>query len=151
MAVVLAGGWGVGAMMLIFYTDIKGIPGDIFEAASIDGASVPRQFTHITVPIITPSILFNVITSIITSLQQLSLVLLLTKGGPLRSTYFYGMFTYNNAFKHHNLGYAAASSWLMFIVIVALTSLVFRSSSAWVYYETETKAAGKSPRKGARP
>lgn len=65
--------------------------------------------------------------------------MLLTNGGPLRSTYFYGMFVYNNAFRHHKLGYAAASSWFMFIIILLLTMLVFRSSSAWVYYESEVR------------
>ena len=148
MAIVMASAWGVGTMMLIFYTDIRGIPNDVFEAASIDGASMVRQFTHITIPIITPSILFNLITSIITSLQQLSLALLLTNGGPLRSTYFYGMFTYSNAFTHHKLGYAASSSWFMFLIILMLTALVFRSSSAWVYYETEARQIKKQ--RGAR-
>jgi len=138
-AIIIASAWGVGTMMLIFYTDIKTISQDMYEAAAIDGISPVTQFLRITVPIITPSILFNLITSIITALQQLTLVLLLTNGGPLRSTYFYGMFVYNNAFKFHKLGYAAASSWFMFIIILALTMLVFRSSSAWVYYETEVK------------
>jgi multiple sugar transport system permease protein len=141
VAVIIASAWGVGTMMLIFYTDIKTIPADLYEAAALDGITPLGQFIRITIPIITPSILFNLITSIITALQQLSLVLLLTGGGPLRSTYFYGMFVYNNAFRHHKLGYAAASSWFMFIIILILTMLVFRSSSAWVYYESEVQAA----------
>ena len=148
VAIVLASAWGVGTMMLIFYTDIKNIPIDLYEAASLDGITPAQQFFKITIPIITPSILFNVITSIITALQQLTLVLLLTKGGPMNSTYFYGMFVYNNAFKHHKLGYAAANSWFMFIIILALTALVFKSSSAWVYYENEVQKDGKKTSKG---
>ena len=129
--------------MLIFYTDIKNIPIDVYEAASIDGASPARQFFSITLPIITPTILFNLITSIISSFQQVTLVMLLTGGGPLKSTYFYGLYTYNNAFKHHKLGYASANAWVMFIIILLLTALVFKSSSAWVFYETEAGGSKK--------
>ena len=143
IAIIIASAWGVGTMMLVFYTDIKSIPIELYEAASLDGLTIPGQFFRITVPIITPSILFNLITSIITALQQLTLVMLLTNGGPMRSTYFYGMFVYNNAFKHHQIGYAAANSWFMFIIILIITSFVFKSSSAWVYYESEVKTAGK--------
>ncbi|MCL6571689.1 MAG: sugar ABC transporter permease [Bacillus sp. (in: Bacteria)] len=143
VTIIIASAWGVGTMMLIFYTDIKSIPPEIYEAAAIDGASPLRQFISITIPSITPTILFNVITSVIAALQQLTLVLLLTGGGPLKSTYFYGLFVYNNAFKHHKLGYASANSWFMFIIILLLTVLIFKSSSAWVFYENEVKKEGK--------
>jgi multiple sugar transport system permease protein len=142
ITIVIASAWGVGTMMLIFYTDIKSIPRDIYEAAAIDGAGPLRQFFYITIPSITPTILFNVITSVIGALQQLTLVLLLTGGGPLKSTYFYGLFVYHNAFKHHKLGYASANAWFMFIVILLLTLLIFKSSSAWVFYENEVKKEG---------
>lgn len=143
LAVILASAFGVGTMMLIFYTDIKNIPIDLYEASSLDGAGPLRQFFSITLPIITPTILFNLITSLISSFQQLTLVMLLTQGGPLKSTYFYGMYTYNNAFKHHKMGYASANAWVMFVIILILTALVFKSSSAWVFYETEAKKSGK--------
>lgn len=142
-AVILASAFGVGTMMLIFYADIKNIPIDLYEAANLDGASPARQFFSITLPIITPTILFNLITSLIGAFQQLTLVMLLTNGGPLNSTYFYGMYVYKNAFKHHKLGYAAANAWVMFVIILILTSLVFKSSSTWVFYETEAKKGGK--------
>lgn len=148
--VILASAFGVGTMMLIFYTDIKNIPIDVYEAASIDGASPARQFFSITLPIITPTILFNLITSIISSFQQVTLVMLLTNGGPLKSTYFYGLYTYNNAFKHHKLGYASANAWVMFIIILVLTAIVFRSSSAWVFYETEAKNGSKKQKGGKK-
>jgi len=141
-AVILASAFGVGVMMLIFYADIKKIPIALYEAAAIDGASPIKQFFKITLPIITPTILFNLVTSIISAFQQLTLVMLLTGGGPLKSTYFYGMFVYDNAFKHHRLGYASANAWVMFIIILLLTMIVFRSSTAWVYYESEPKAKG---------
>lgn len=147
LAVVIASAFGVGSMMLIFYTNIKNIPLDIYEAASIDGASPARKFFSITLPIITPTLLFNLITSIISSFQQVTLVMLLTAGGPMKSTYFYGLMTYNNAFKHHKLGYASANAWVMFVIILCLTMLVFKSSSAWVFYENASggkKKGGKS-------
>ena len=150
VAVVLASAFGVGTMMLIFYANIKTIPADLYEAADLDGAGVARQFFSITLPIITPTILFNLITSLITAFQQLTLVMLLTGGGPLNATYFYGLYVYRNAFKHHRLGYASANAWVMFIIILMLTMLVFKSSSAWVFYETEMKNRLTSPAKSAR-
>lgn len=147
MAVIIASAFGVGTMMLIFYTDIKNIPVDVYEAASLDGASPARQFFSITLPMITPTLLFNLITSIINSFQQVTLVMLLTGGGPLKSTYFYGLYTYNNAFKHHKMGYASANAWVMFIIILFLTALVFKSSSAWVFYETEARNSGAKKKK----
>lgn len=146
VAVVIASAFGVGTMMLIFYTNIKNIPVDVYEAASLDGASPARQFFSITLPIITPTLLFNLITSIISSFQQVTLVMLLTAGGPMKATYFYGLMTYNNAFKHHKLGYASANAWVMFLIILCLTAFVFRTSSGWVFYESEgggKKAGGK--------
>lgn len=86
IAVIFASAFGVGSMMLIFYTDIKNIPIDLYEAAAIDGAGPARQFFSITLPMITPTILFNLITSIISSFQQVTLVMLLTNGGPMKST-----------------------------------------------------------------
>ena len=137
LAVIIASAFGVGSMMLIFYTDIKGISTTLYEAASLDGASSFRQFFSITLPLITPTLLFNLITSIISSFQQVTLVMLLTGGGPLKSTYFYGLYTYNNAFKHHKLGYASANAWVMFVIILILTMLVFKTSSSWVFYQSE--------------
>ena len=138
LAVIIASAFGVGAMMLIFYTDIKGISSSLYEAASLDGASSARQFFSVTLPLITPTLLFNLITSIISSFQQVTLVMLLTGGGPLKSTYFYGLYTYNNAFKHHKLGYASANAWVMFVIILIMTILIFKSSSSWVFYQSET-------------
>ncbi len=148
IAVIFASAFGVGSMMLIFYTDIKNIPIDLYEAAAIDGAGPVRQFFNITLPMITPTILFNLITSIISSFQQVTLVMLLTNGGPMKSTYFYGLMTYNNAFKFHKLGYASANAWVMFIIILLLSALVFKSSDTWVFYEsTANKNKAKKGKK----
>lgn len=147
LAVIIASAFGVGTMMLIFYTDMKSISTEIYEAASLDGAGSVRKFFSITLPMITPTILFNLVTSIIGSFQQVTLVMLLTGGGPLKSTYFYGLMTYNNAFKHHKMGYASANAWVMFIIILILTAFVFKSSSAWVFYEAEAKNAKTKKKK----
>lgn len=148
IAVIFASAFGVGSMMLIFYTDIKNIPIDLYEAAAIDGAGPARQFFSITLPMITPTILFNLITSIISSFQQVTLVMLLTNGGPMKSTYFYGLMTYNNAFKFQKLGYASANAWVMFIIILLLSALVFKSSDTWVFYEsTANKNKAKKGKK----
>lgn len=148
IAVIFASAFGVGSMMLIFYTDIKNIPIDLYEAAAIDGAGPARQFFSITLPMITPTVLFNLITSIISSFQQVTLVMLLTNGGPMKSTYFYGLMTYNNAFKFHKLGYASANAWVMFIIILLLSALVFKSSDTWVFYEsTANKNKAKKGKK----
>lgn len=92
---------------------------------------------------ITPTLLFNLITSIIAAFQQLTLALVLTEGGPLRSTNFYAMYVYQNAFKYSKLGYSAANAWFMFIIILVLSLMVFRSSSYWVYYESEAERSKK--------
>ena len=139
VAMVIASLWGQGTMMLIFLAGLKGISGELYEAASIDGANKLTQFFKITLPLLTPTILFNVITTIIAAFQQLTLALLLTGGGPLNSTYFYAMYVYENAFKYFKMGYSSANAWFMFLIVLGLTMLVFKSSSAWVYYEGEVK------------
>lgn len=143
ITIVFAGLWGQGAMMLIFLAGLKSIPSDLYESAEIDGAGVWARFGKITLPMITPTLLFNLITSIIAAFQQLTLALVLTEGGPLRSTNFYAMYVYQNAFKYSKLGYSAANAWFMFIIILVLSLMVFRSSSYWVYYESEAERSKK--------
>lgn len=138
-ALVIASIWTVGALMLTFYTSLKSVPNEVYEAARIDGAGEIRQFFNITLPMISPTILFNLITSVITTLQSLDLVMLLTGGGPLRSTYMYGLYVYNNAFERRQLGYASANAWVMFIFILLLTALIFRSSEGWVHTQSPKK------------
>jgi len=139
VAMVVASLWGQGSMMLVFLAGLKGIPKDLYESASIDGAGTIRQFFSVTVPMLSPTILFNLITSIIAAFQQLTLALLLTGGGPMKATYFYAMYMYENAFKYYKMGYSAANAWFMFLIVLTLTFLVFKSSEAWVFYEGEMK------------
>lgn len=142
IAMVIASLWGQGTMVLIFLAALRDVPQEFYEAATIDGAGPWTRFVKITLPLITPSLLFNLIMTIISAFQQLSLALLMTKGGPSNSTYFYAMYVYNNAFKHFEMGYASANAWVMFFIILTLTMVVFKSSSLWVYYESETKKKG---------
>ncbi|GLX66892.1 carbohydrate ABC transporter permease [Paenibacillus glycanilyticus] len=139
VAMVVASLWGQGSMMLVFLAGLKGIPKDLYESASLDGAGVIRQFFSVTIPMLSPTILFNLITSIIAAFQQLTLALLLTGGGPMKATYFYAMYMYENAFKYYKMGYSAANAWFMFLIVLTLTFLVFKSSEAWVFYEGEMK------------
>ncbi|WP_408011789.1 carbohydrate ABC transporter permease [Pseudalkalibacillus sp. A8] len=139
VAMVIASLWGQGTLMLIFLAGLKNIPQNLYEAASIDGAGKVYQFFKITLPLLTPTILFNLTITIISAFQQLTLALVLTGGGPVQSTYFYAMYVYENAFKYFKMGYSSANAWFMFLIVLGLTLLVFKSSSAWVYYENEVK------------
>ena len=139
IALVIVSGWTVGTMMLVFYTALKGISVDIYEAAIIDGSGPINTFFKITLPLITPTLLFNTVTAIIGALQNLALVLLLTNGGPLNSTYMYGLFVYNNAFKKSRLGYASASAWIMFVLILIITGIMFKTSKKWVFNYSDNK------------
>ena len=139
IALVIVSGWTVGTMMLVFYTALKGISVDIYEASIIDGSGPINTFFKITLPLITPTLLFNTVTAIIGALQNLALVLLLTNGGPLNSTYMYGLFVYNNAFKKSRLGYASASAWIMFILILMITGIMFKTSKKWVFNYSDNK------------
>jgi multiple sugar transport system permease protein len=142
-AIIIASLWGQGSMMLIFLAGLQSVPKDIHEAASLDGAGAFKRFLRITIPFLTPTILFNLITSIISAFQQLTLALLLTGGGPVRSTYYYAMYVYENAFKYFKMGYSAANAWFMFLIILSLTMLVFKSSAAWVHYEADVQNVKK--------
>lgn len=138
-SIVIIGLWTVGEPMLIFLAGLKGIPRDLYEQAELAGVDKVRQFFMITLPLLTPVLLFNVVSTVIVAFQQLTQALLLTKGGPAKATYMLAMYIYDTAFKYHDMGYASAMSWFMFILILALTGLIFKSSGMWVFYEAEVK------------
>ncbi len=139
LAITVASLWGLGGSMLIFLAGLQSVPKELYEAARMSGVPAWAQVIHITLPMLSPMLLFTFITSIISAFQQLTIALLLTKGGPVGSTYFFAMYIYDNAFKFHDMGYAAAMSWVMFVIIMVLSMLVMRWSTAWVYYEGEVK------------
>ncbi|MGE6781795.1 carbohydrate ABC transporter permease [Ensifer adhaerens] len=139
VAIIIASLWGLGGTMLILLTGLKAIPKELYEAATVSGVPGWAQMVFITLPMLGPMLLFTFITSIISAFQQLTIALLLTKGGPLGSTYFFAMYIYDNAFKYFDMGYAAAGSWVMFIIVLLLSLGVMRWSAAWVYYEGEVR------------
>jgi multiple sugar transport system permease protein len=144
VAIIIASLWGFGGTMLILLTGLKAIPKELYEAATVSGVPGWAQMLFITLPMLGPMLLFTFITSIIAAFQQLTIALLMTKGGPLGSTYFFAMYIYDNAFKYFDMGYAAAGSWVMFLIVLALSLLVMRWSSAWVYYEGEVKGGDRN-------
>jgi len=138
-SLVLMSLWGVGGGMIIYLAGLQGIPESLYEAAKIDGANELRLFWHITVPMMTPTIFFNLVMGLIGSFQYFTAAFLLTAGGPLFSTYFYNLMLYERAFKWLQMGMASAMAWFLLLLVLLLTLAVFRSSSMWVYYETEVK------------
>ncbi|MBB4064906.1 carbohydrate ABC transporter permease [Gellertiella hungarica] len=140
VAIIVASLWGLGGTMLILLTGLKGIPRELYEAATVSGVPGWAQMLFITLPMLGPMLVFTFITSIIAAFQQLTIALLLTKGGPQNATYFFAMYIYDNAFKFYEMGYAAAGSWIMFLIVLALSMLVMRWSAAWSYYEGELKS-----------
>jgi multiple sugar transport system permease protein len=132
---VLMSLFGVGHGMVIYLAALQDVPQELMEAASIDGASRWRRFWSITIPMISPTLLFQLIMATIATFQVFSSAYVMTEGGPLNSTLFYVLYLYRQGFEYLNMGYASALAWFLFIVLVLLTALIFRSSSAWVYYE----------------
>jgi multiple sugar transport system permease protein len=133
-AIVLMNLWSVGGMMLIFLAGLQNIPRQLYEAASIDGAGRWRQFFSVTVPMLSPTILLNMIMATIGAFQVFAAAYILTNGGPARSTLFYAYYLFNRAFVYFNMGYASAMAWLLFLIILALTALQLHYSRKWVHY-----------------
>ena len=138
-SLVMMSWWGIGGQMVIYLAGIKGIPQVLYEAAEIDGASEWAKFRHVTIPMLSPTIFFNVILGLIGAFQVFEGPLVLTEGGPNNATLTYVLNLYNEAFSFIHFGYASALAWFLFAVIMIMTLLVIRSSALWVYYETEAK------------
>lgn len=126
--------WQFGSTMVIFLAALQNVPRSLYEAGSIDGATKFTMFHKITIPIITPVILFNFVMRMINAFQEFNSPYLITKGDPLYSTYLFNVYIYETAFRKLKMGYASALSWVLFLVIMCLTMTVFRSSKYWVYY-----------------
>ena len=122
-----------------FLAAIKNIPQSYHEAAIVDGAGPVKRFFSITLPMLTPIIFFNLINQVIGAFQAFNSSYLITQGRPLNTTLYYGVHLYNKAFDQFKMGYGCAMAWFMLLVIAFFTALIFRSSSAWVYYESEGK------------
>ena len=127
--------WGIGGRMIIFLAGLQNIPDHLYEAAEMDGAGSFRRFWHVTIPMLTPTIFFNLVIGIIGSLQTFAQAFIATRGGPNNATLFYALYLYTNAFEYFEMGYASALAWVLFAVILVLTLLVIKSSPMWVFYE----------------
>ncbi|CQR54101.1 carbohydrate ABC transporter permease [Paenibacillus riograndensis] len=134
-ALIVMGLWGIGNTIIIYLSGLQGVPEDLYEAGELDGAGPFRRFFSITLPLITPTVFFNLIMGIIGGFQYFTQAFVMTNGGPLNSTLFYNLYLYNKAFMEFDMGYASALSWILFLIILVFTLLVIRSSSFWVYYQ----------------
>lgn len=129
--------WSLGGAMVIFLAGLQGIPQVYYEAADIDGASSLIKFWKVTLPLMTPTLLYEVVVQIIWSFQVFNSAFIMTAGGPLDSTRFYMLHLYYFAFQFFNMGYASALAWVLFVIILAFTLITLRSSAAWVFYAGE--------------
>jgi multiple sugar transport system permease protein len=139
VAFIIMGLWGVGGGMIIYLAGLQGIPTDLYEAAAIDGANVWQRFWKVTIPMMTPTIFFNLVTGLIGTLQIFATAYIMTSGGPNYATYFYSLNVYYTTFQKLQIGYAAALAWVLFIIILVVTLIVFSTSNRWVYYEHEAE------------
>ena len=137
-ALILMGLWTAGSGMIVWLAGIKGIPKHLYEAAKLDGAGPVRSFINITVPMLSPYILFNLIIGLIGTFQIFSQAFIMTQGGPVDSTMFYAYYLFNNAFRYLKMGYASALAWVLFAIILILTILQLRASKLWVHYESDS-------------
>jgi len=129
--------WQFGSSMLIFLAALKQVPEDLYDAAKIDGASKLRQFTNITLPMITPMVLFNLIMTMINAFQSFTPAFIISNGtgGPVGSTLLYSLYLYKRGFTFFEMGYASALAWILLILIAIFTAIIFWTSGKWVYYE----------------
>jgi multiple sugar transport system permease protein len=129
-----------GGAMVIFLAGLQSVPRELHDAAAIDGANAWQRFRNVTLPLITPTIFFNLVIGIIAALKVFALAVLATQGGPNYATWFFNLHLYNNAFQFFEMGYASALAWIFFLLVVTLTFLNVRWSRNWVHYEGEERA-----------
>jgi multiple sugar transport system permease protein len=132
---ILMGLWGIGQQVVVFLAGLQGIPVELHEAASMDGAGSWQRFRHITLPMLSPTILFNLVIGVIGSFQIFTTAFIATSGGPQNATLFYVLLLYRNAFENFKMGYASAMAWVLFIIVLLLTLFQFRLARRFVYYE----------------
>ena len=129
----------IGYDAVLLLAGLQNVSATLYEAADLDGAGKVKQFFSITLPMLTPIIFFNLINQVIGAFQAFNSSYLITGGKPLNTTLYYGVYLYNKAFNQFEMGYGSAMAWFMLLIIAFFTALIFRSSSAWVYYESEGK------------
>lgn len=127
--------WGTGQTVTIYLAGLQDVPQELYEAAEIDGAGILGRMRHVTLPMLSPVIFFNLIMSVIGVLQVFTVPYIMTEGGPARATYFLTMYLYDNAFKFLKFGYASALAWIQLLLILSLTGIAFWTSKRWVHYQ----------------
>ncbi|MFC5449722.1 carbohydrate ABC transporter permease [Paenibacillus aestuarii] len=130
--------WQFGSSMVIFLAGLKQIPNDLYEASSVDGANKFVQFFKITLPMLSPTLYFNLIMGVINAFQMFTSAYVITNGGPMNSTYVYALYLYERAFSRYQLGYSSALAWIMLVIIVIVAVIIAGTSKYWVFYETES-------------
>jgi multiple sugar transport system permease protein len=133
-ALIIMSWWGLGGAVLIYLAGLQDVPQQLYEAAELDGANWLQKTIHITIPMLTPVIFFNLVMGLIGTFQYFTEAYVMTNGGPVNSTLFYALYLYRNAFVYLKMGYASSMAWLLFILVLTCTLLVFRTSARWVYY-----------------
>ncbi|KAA3659365.1 MAG: sugar ABC transporter permease [Chloroflexi bacterium] len=135
--IVMIGVWGVGGSAVIYLAGLQNIPEHLYEAAVVDGANGWQKFRHVTIPMLSPTIFYQLVIGLIGVFQTFTASYVATAGGPLKATFFYMLYIYNKAWQSLRMGYASALAWILFVIIMLITVLVFRSSPMWVHYEAE--------------
>lgn len=130
--------WQFGSSMIIFAAGLKQIPVTYYEAARIDGANKVKSFIHITLPGLSPVILYNLVMQTISAFMAFTQAFVITKGGPNDRTNFYALYVYNQSFKYYDMGYASAMSWVMLAIMSIITLIIFKSSKRWVFSEADS-------------
>ena len=134
-ALALMGLWGIGNMMLIFLAGLQGVPSELYDAAKVDGAGPVASFRHVTLPQISPVLFYNLIIALIAAFQYFTQAFVISngRGDPDRATLFFNLNLYRQAFGFFNMGYASALAWVLVVIVLALTIVLFRTSRSWVY------------------
>jgi multiple sugar transport system permease protein len=136
-SLILMSVWDAGAIMIIFLAGLQGVPDSLYDAAEVDGANVLQKFWNVTLPMLSPVILFNLVIGVINSFQVFTQAYIMTGGGPHNATYFMVLYIYHSAFNDLRMGFASALAWVLFLITLVFTLLIFRSTPFWVYYESE--------------
>jgi multiple sugar transport system permease protein len=123
-----------GNRMMIFLAGLQGVPQELIDASEVDGANGWQRFRHVTLPMISPTIFFNLVLGIIAALQVFTTALIATRGGPANATWFYALHIYTNAFQYFSMGYASALAWIFFVIMFVFTAIQMGASRRWVYY-----------------
>jgi multiple sugar transport system permease protein len=136
-ALILVSLWGAGGGMLIFLAGLQGVPTDLYDAAKVDGAGAWSRFRHVTIPMMSPTLFFVLVTNIIASFQVFVTTLIMTNGGPANATLMYVLYLYRLAFVQFRMGPASALAWVYFLIIMGFAGVLFATARAWVYYESD--------------